>query len=104
MIILLHTRGLVIYNRLGQKKKSFFTAYFLPHTAKNTVILTDLLVWKFCGKTQFPHSSGGAKLCGNCAFPQSFHTRKSSEITVFFALSRNAQGAISFDTLISYHY
>ena len=26
------------------------------------------------------------KLCGNCAFPQNFHTRKSGEITVFFAL------------------
>ena len=26
------------------------------------------------------------KLCGNCAFPQNFHTRKSGEITVFFAV------------------
>ena len=25
------------------------------HTAKNTVISSDFLVWKFCGKTQFPH-------------------------------------------------
>ena len=25
------------------------------------------------------------KLCGNCAFPQNFHTRKLGEITVFFA-------------------
>ena len=27
-------------------------------TAKNTVILLDFLVWKFCGKAQFPHSFG----------------------------------------------
>ena len=28
------------------------------NTVKNTVILPDLLVWKFCGKAQFPHSFG----------------------------------------------
>ena len=28
MIILLHTGGVVMYNRLGQKKSRFFTAYF----------------------------------------------------------------------------
>ena len=27
-------------------------------TEKNTVILLDFLVWKFCGKAQFPHSFG----------------------------------------------
>ena len=27
-------------------------------TAKNTVISPDFLVWKFCGKAQFPHSFG----------------------------------------------
>ena len=27
------------------------------------------------------------KLCGNCAFPQNFHTRKSDEVTVFFAVN-----------------
>ena len=26
------------------------------NTAKNTVISPDSLVWKFCGKGQFPHS------------------------------------------------
>ena len=26
------------------------------------------------------------KLCGNCALPQNFHTRKLGEITVFYAL------------------
>ena len=27
-------------------------------TAKNTVISPNLMVWKFCGKAQFPHSFG----------------------------------------------
>ena len=35
-------------------------------TAENNVISPNLLVWKFCGKVQFP------KLCGNRAFPP-FH-------------------------------
>ena len=33
-------------------KKSF---PFFPFTAKNTVISLNFLVWKFCGKAQFPH-------------------------------------------------
>ena len=36
------------------------------------------------------------KLCGNCAFPQNFHTRKLVEITVFCAvLMNNKQKHIS---------
>ena len=31
---------------------------FITHTAKNTVILPNFLVWKFCGKAQFLHSFG----------------------------------------------
>ena len=38
------------------------------------MISPDFLVWKFCGKAQFP---------------QYFHTRKSCEITVFFAVLTN---------------
>ena len=47
-------------------------------TVKNTVISPNFLVWRFCGKAQFSHSFGRyrPKLCGNCAFPQNFHTRK----------------------------
>ena len=26
------------------------------YTAKNTVLSPDFLMWKFCGKAQFPHS------------------------------------------------
>ena len=48
--------------------------------AQNAVISPNFLVWKFCGKTIRP------KLCGNCVFPQNFHTRKSDEITAFYAV------------------
>ena len=58
----------------------------LLNTAKNTVISPNFLVWKFCGKAQFPHSYGRPKLCRNCAFPQNFHTRKLSEIRVFLVV------------------
>ena len=53
-------------------------------TAKNTLNVPNILVWKFGGKPKFPQSFG--KLSGNCAFPQNFHTRKLVEITVFFAV------------------
>ena len=48
---------------------------FLVNTAKNVVILPNFLMYKFCGSP---------KLCGNCAFPENFYTRKPGEITVFF--------------------
>ena len=69
-------------------KKINFTAIRLLtlYTVENTVISPNFLVWKFCGKAQFSHSFGRIpKLFGNYAFPQNFHTRTSSEITVFFA-------------------
>ena len=53
-------------------------------TANNTVISPDFLVWKFCGKAQFPHSFG--RIARNYAETLLFHTRKSGEITVFFAV------------------
>ena len=45
----------------GQQRKLFFghiAIIFINFTAKNTLISPDFLVWKFCGKTQFPHSFG----------------------------------------------
>ena len=42
------------------------------------------MVWKFCEKGQFPTVSGES--CGNCAFPQNFHTRKLAGIKIFFAV------------------
>ena len=54
---------------------------------KNTEISPNFLVWKFCGKTQFPHSFGRfVRNYSETAFPQNFHTRKLGEITVFFTV------------------
>ena len=36
----------------------FFHCIWMCHTAKNTVILPNFLVWKICAKAQFPHSFG----------------------------------------------
>ena len=41
-----------------ESRWSFPLNNFLRCTAKNTVISPDFLVWKFCGKAQFPHSFG----------------------------------------------
>ena len=49
------------------------------------MISPNFLVRKFCGKTQ----ANCPRLCGNCAFPQYFHTRKLGEITAFYAVSAN---------------
>ena len=59
--------------------------------------IPNFLVWKFCGKAQFPHSFGRwcgnfvERHSGNCAFPQNFHTRKLGEITVFYAVVASAR-------------
>ena len=50
-------------------------------TAYNTEISHNFLLWKFYGKAQFPHRP---KLYGNCAFPQSFHTRILGEVSLFY--------------------
>ena len=60
-----------------------WTALKAPNTASNTLISLNFQVWKFCGK-----ASNRRKLCGNCAFPQNFHTRKFREITVFYAVEK----------------
>ena len=64
-------------------------------TASNTVI--NLISWceNFVERHSFHIVSGYSfhilfairpKLCGNCAFPQNFNTRKLGEFTVFFAV------------------
>ena len=53
------------------------------HTVKYTVTSPNFLMWRFCEKAQAIRP----KLCGDCTFPQYFHTRKLGEITVFFAVS-----------------
>ena len=50
-------------------------------TAENPVISPNFLVFKFCGKSQFPHSFGR-----NCTFPKNFNTRELGEITGSFAV------------------
>ena len=39
------------------------------NTMKNTVISPNFLMWKFCGKAQFPHSETMRKLCLSTKFP-----------------------------------
>ena len=78
-ILTLDVKSILKLLRYGDDRyvnKIKYQVYY--YTAKNNVISPDFLVWKFCRKTIRP------KLCGNCAFPQSFHTRKSDEITIFF--------------------
>ena len=70
------------------------------------------MVWKFCGNTVFAefrvmppfhtpwkyqcfqwvsNKSIAPKLCGNCAFPQYFHTMKLGEILVVYAVVRKEE-------------
>ena len=50
------------------------------YTAKNTAISPNFLVWKFCGKAQFPHSlkskSENSTFCPVCStqFSMMYHT------------------------------
>ena len=63
-----------------------------PHSVKFNLICFSkafhLISWceNFVEKAQFPHAIP-PKLCGNCAFPQNFHTRKLGEIVAFSAVS-----------------
>ena len=57
----------------------------LIHCVQYTVISPNLLVWKLCGKAQFPQSF--ERFGGNCAFTQNLHTRKLGEITAFYVVS-----------------
>ena len=47
---------------------------------KNSVILPNFLVWKFCGKTQYLHS---------------FHTWKLGKITLFFAVKITGKNVLT---------
>ena len=59
-------------------------AIFVFYIAKNTVISSNFLVWKFCRKTQFPYSFGADSpfLCLSTKFAH----RKLGEITIFVAV------------------
>ena len=43
---------------LNDLYEAFILRRFNRYTSKNTVISSYFLVWKFCGKAQFPHSLG----------------------------------------------
>ena len=53
---------------LSIEKKKYIYIYI---TVKNTVIPPNFLVWKFCGKAQFPHSFG--RIAQNYAETVPFH-------------------------------
>ena len=56
-------------------------------TTKNTVILSNFLLWKFWNSTVSAWFwVNHPKLCRNCAFPWNYQTRKLSKMTVFFAV------------------
>ena len=71
-----------VHNSQTKRNVKYFSKYFRKSEQIHKILhCVKFLVWKFCGKTQFPHF-----LCGNCAFPQNFHTRKLGEITAFYAV------------------
>ena len=56
-------------------------------SSKNTAIPPDLIVLKFCGKAQFPHSFGRiARNYAETVLFQNSDTRKSGEIAVLFKM------------------
>ena len=61
-----HTSGVILPSfRQGDR----FTTY--PFTTKNTVISPNFLMWKLCGKAQFPQSFG--RFAQNFAETLPFH-------------------------------
>ena len=52
--------------------------------------------WNFVERHSFRIVSNRPKLCGNCAFPQIFHTRKLGENTVFYAVMYSILEHISY--------
>ena len=61
---------IIIYTRLDEKYGDSEDSR-LKLTAKNTVISPNFLVWKFCGKEQFPHNFG--QIARNYAETALFH-------------------------------
>ena len=55
-------------------------------TAQNTVVLSNFLVWKFCGNAVSAEFWEALCFLGDCAFLQNFSTIKLGEILVFHAV------------------
>ena len=54
------------------------------------------ILWKGTVSAEF--RANHPKLCGNCSFPQNFHTRKFGEISVFYAVEKRILKDIFFKT------
>ena len=63
----------------------------------------NFLVWKFC-RAQFERHS--FSICGNCAFPQNFHTRKLGEIRIFYAvlLTKQSTNTQYFNSILAANF
>ena len=70
-ILRLHRTSSLIYTSVFQTRTYTFITDSWFFTVKNPLISPNFLVWKFCGKAQFPHS---------------FHTRKLGEVTGFLGV------------------
>ena len=66
----------------------------VPEYALRKLPHFHLISWygNFVERHSFRIVSNHPKLCGNCAFPQNFHTRKLGEITVLYAVPVQING------------
>ena len=69
---IISTRLLKVFKTVKNLRFSHPKVYSLR---KNLILWKNTDFWAIC-----------LKLCGNCAFPQSIHTRKLGETTLFFAV------------------
>ena len=58
------------------------------------------ILWKSTVSTWF--RAIHPKLCGNCTFPQNFHTRKLGEITVFYAVLITPNFTTNYESVRNY--
>ena len=64
-----------------------FAKFLRTHTAKNTVISPNFLVWTFWGKAQFPHSF--RRFARNCANTVPFNKISYQEIRWIYGILRS---------------
>ena len=65
---------------VAQKANKFVFSEYFAHCVKYRSFAERHSFHIVSGESDHP------KLCGNCAFPQNFRTRKLGEITVFYAV------------------
>ena len=78
--------------------------YYVNKLSQRTIPKFHLNFWCgiFVGAHSFRRVSIRSKLCGNCTFPQNFHTRNLGEITVFYAAFAISQTFSTSGKLNSY--